>query len=175
VNAEAGLEHGEAELVEGDVENPDEVAVEPDEPPGFVSWYIAPWITKQVAGNAREEEFLDVLIDKAVNEKSWADIARERETTTKALSKQLTRFKKKYVPRWRRARTLLLAGAILLIALACAAAYVILDAVRSPPPPERPAPTSTASSPPVPTDVFEPANPSARPAPDNPKPPARTR
>jgi DNA-directed RNA polymerase specialized sigma24 family protein len=117
---------------EGTVDDVDEVAVEPEGQGGVVDWTLTGWLHKQVDGHARDEELLDILKDKAINEKTWEQIAGERDVTQRALWNRVARFKKKYEPRWRKHRAMLIAGGLLLIALLCVAAYLIAQGLASP-------------------------------------------
>jgi DNA-directed RNA polymerase specialized sigma24 family protein len=117
---------------EGTVEDVDEVAVEPEGPGGVIDWTLTGWLHKQVDGSPRDEELLDILKDKAINEKTWEQIAGERDVTQRALWNRVARFKKKYEPRWRKYRAMLIAGTLLFIALICLAAYLIAQGLLSP-------------------------------------------
>jgi DNA-directed RNA polymerase specialized sigma24 family protein len=86
-------------------------------------WLIRTWLEKQVAGDDRDEELFDMLLEKAHTGMTYEALAAKYGMTLPALTSRIFRFKKKYGPRYEREKRnaiLLMLGAVAVIALALA-------------------------------------------------------
>jgi DNA-directed RNA polymerase specialized sigma24 family protein len=98
--------------------------VDPSTEEGFkIDGWMVPWLEKQVAGDDRDEELFDMLLEKAHSDMTYEELAARHGMTIAALNSRVFRFRKKYGQRYERAKRntiLLLLGAVLAIALAIA-------------------------------------------------------
>jgi RNA polymerase sigma factor (sigma-70 family) len=99
--------------------------VDPSTEEGFrIDGWMVPWLEKQVAGDDRDEELFDMLLEKAHTGMTYDELAAKHGLTTAALHSRLFRFKKKYGPRYDRAKRnailLVLGGVLAIVALAIA-------------------------------------------------------
>jgi DNA-directed RNA polymerase specialized sigma24 family protein len=83
---------------------------------------IRPWLEKQVAGDERDEELFDILMEKARTGMTYEALAARHGMTLPALTSRIFVFKRKYGPRFDRYKRntflLLFLGGVAVIALA---------------------------------------------------------
>jgi DNA-directed RNA polymerase specialized sigma24 family protein len=157
-------------------EDVEEVGAEPVESPGDL-WLIGDWLRPAVAHDERDQETFELIGYKARGDKTDQEVADEHGMTYAAWTSRLSRFKKKYEPRWRRReRALLLlrfGGAAVVLTLVAYVLWRLLSSVSpahaplpAPPPPvsAEPAPAPTPSEEPfMPADPTHQAKPRRRP------------
>jgi DNA-directed RNA polymerase specialized sigma24 family protein len=149
---------------------------DPSDDPELEAQTKLDWLRDEVAGDVRDHETLDMILEHYVGKKTYAHIAEARELPLTAVSWRIFAFKTKYIPRykrWRRQRALLL----IFFALGVAALVAVLASVfwprarREPigpdpaPPPAPPSqmPTRTLAPPFEPALPTEPSAPTAPP------------
>jgi DNA-directed RNA polymerase specialized sigma24 family protein len=131
------------------------------EEPAHDAWLLSSWLAREVAGNARDQETLELISYKSDGDRTYEQVAADHGITVPALKSRFHEFKKRYSSRWRQRQMTLVflfgAGAVVLVAIACLLAWLLrpVPPVRSAPAPVPVAPT--ASAPPEPS--FEPAAP----------------
>jgi DNA-directed RNA polymerase specialized sigma24 family protein len=130
-----------------------------------VDGWMIPWLEKEVAGDDRDEELFDMLLEKTRTGMTYEELATKHGMTIAALTSRLFRFKKKYGPRYERAKRnailLLLLGGVSAIALALVV-WLLLGRLFRTEPPHGAVPSASPAFVPVPpphdpaTDVAHP-------------------
>ncbi len=146
-------------------EDVEEVGAEPAESPGDL-WLMGDWLRPAVAHDERDQETFELIGYKARGDKTDQQVADEHGMTYAAWTSRLSRFKKKYEPRWQRRQRALLflrfGGAAIGLALI---AYVLWRLLSPASPAHAPLPSplppvSAAPAPaPKPPEPFMPADP----------------